>query len=308
MVRRTVNDPSLGAFAEVLAEADLILLLGKPLDFTLRFGRAPAVAADCRWIPIDPDAAMIGRAATALGGRLVLAALADAASAASALAAAAGAEAGPARDAGWRAEVRAAIAHRPAVWNSLAGNPMHPAALCRALQPFLDHHPETVFVSDGGEIGQWAQALLRAPHRLINGVAGAIGPSLPFALGARAAMPGSPVVAVLGDGTFGFHMAEFDTAARHGLPFVAVVGNDSRWNAEHQIQLRQYGEARAHGCTLAPATRYDEVAAALGGHGEFVTRVEDLPAALERAFASGRPACINVLIEGAAAPVVRRGG
>jgi acetolactate synthase I/II/III large subunit len=184
---------------------------------------------------------------------------------------------------------------------------MHPLVLCRALQLQLDRRPDSVLVSDGGEFGQWAQATLRAPNRLINGVAGAIGPSLPFAIGAKAARPESTVVAVLGDGTFGFHMAEFDTAVRSGLPFVAVVGNDSRWNAEHQIQLRHYGPARTQGCTLAPATRYDLVAAALGGHGEFVRSAAELPAALERAFAAGKPACVNVLIEGAAAPVVRRG-
>ena len=86
-----------------------------------------------------------------------------------------------------------------------------------------------------------------------------------------------------------------------------MVGNDARWNAEHQIQLRDYGADRAHGCSLAPATRYDLVAAALGGHGEFVQDAAELPAALERAFASGRPACVNVLIEGQPAPVVRRG-
>ena len=101
-------------------------------------------------------------------------------------------------------------------------------------------------------------------------------------------------------------MAEFDTAVRYGLPIVVVVGNDSRWNAEYQIQLREYGAQRAHGCTLAPATRYDLVATALGGHGEFVTCAADLPAALERAFASGKPACVNVLAEGVAAPVIRR--
>ena len=125
-------------------------------------------------------------------------------------------------------------------------------------------------------------------------------------MAARRAKPDSTVLAVLGDGTFGFHMAEFDTAFRHNLPFVAVVGNDSCWNAEHQIQLREYGAQRAHGCGLAPATRYDLVAAALGGHGEFVQDAAELPAALERAFASGKPACVNVLIEGQAAPVVRR--
>ena len=75
--------------------------------------------------------------------------------------------------------------------------------------------------------------------------------------------------AVLGDGTFGFHIAEFETAVRRGLPFVAVVGNDARWNAESEIQRRDYGANRMHGCELLP-TRYDQVVAALGGHGEMV--------------------------------------
>src|SRR6185295_5434220 len=116
----------------------------------------------------------------------------------------------------------------------------------------------------------------------------------------------APVVALLGDGTFGFHLSEFDTAARERLPFVAVVGNDACWNAEHQIQLRAYGRERAHGCELLPA-RYDQAAAALGAHAEHVTRAADLPAALERALASGRPACVNVMIERVAAPTVARG-
>jgi acetolactate synthase-1/2/3 large subunit len=110
----------------------------------------------------------------------------------------------------------------------------------------------------------------------------------------------------MGDGTFGFHMAEFDTAVRHDLPFVAVVGNDATWNAEYQIQLRSYGEARAHGCELLPS-RYDKVVEALGGHGEFVERIDELTPALERALASGKPACVNVMIERVAAPVIRRG-
>jgi acetolactate synthase I/II/III large subunit len=305
---RGINDPALGAFAEVLAAANLILLLGKPLDFTLRFGKAPAVAPQCRWIVIDPEPALRQRAERLLGQRLLFAAGADARSAASGLSAIAAGD--TANHAAWRQQVEAAIAYRPAAWDAIApatDAPIHPLVLCRALQQHLNRRPDSVLVSDGGEFGQWAQATLRAPSRVINGVAGAIGASLPFAIGAKAARPDSTVVAVLGDGTFGFHMAEFDTAVRRGLPFVAVVGNDSRWNAEHQIQLRQFGAARTQGCTLAPATRYDLVAAALGAHGEFVQSATELPAALERAFASGKPACVNVLIEGAAAPVVRRG-
>jgi acetolactate synthase-1/2/3 large subunit len=109
----------------------------------------------------------------------------------------------------------------------------------------------------------------------------------------------------MGDGTFGFYMAEFDTAVRYSLPFVAVVGNDATWNAEHQIQLREYGADRARGCELLP-TRYDLVASALGGHGELVTTAHDLGPALERAIASGKPACVNVMIERVPAPILRR--
>jgi acetolactate synthase I/II/III large subunit len=306
---RGINDPSLGAFAEVLAQADLIVLLGKPLDFTLRFGDAPVVAASCNWIVIDPDTGLIERAARGRGERLLLSAIADAGNAVPALTAAAGNQAQPAFHAAWLAEVQAAISYRPAQWQGAMSNaaaPMHAVEMCRALQPVLDRHADAVFVSDGGEVGQWAQACLRAPHRLINGVCGAIGPALPFALAAQAVYPGSPVIAVMGDGSFGFHMAEFDTAVRENLPLIVVVGNDARWNAEYQIQVRAYGEARAHGCTLRPATRYDLAAVALGGHGEFVTRIDELPAAVERAIASAKPACINVLIDGSPAPVLRR--
>jgi acetolactate synthase-1/2/3 large subunit len=119
-------------------------------------------------------------------------------------------------------------------------------------------------------------------------------------------VPGAPVVAVLGDGTFGFHAAEFDTAVRYGLPMVVVVGNDARWNAEYQIQVRDYGRDRTIGCELLP-TRYDQVAAAFGGFGANVTDPGRMDAAVQDAVASGKPACINVMMEGLAAPTIRRG-
>ena len=303
---RGLGDPSLGAFAQVLAEADLVVLLGKALDFTLRFGRAPGIAASARFVVVEPEEAVLARAVRSLGERVAVAAMAGAAEAAAALAPVLA----PHGNAAWSQRLAQAIAFRPAAWAALAGapeGPIHPATLCHALRPFLDAGPDTVLVCDGGEIGQWAQAMLAAPARLINGVAGAIGPSIPFAMAARVARAQARILCVLGDGTFGFHMAEFDTAFRHGLPFVAVVGNDARWNAEHQIQLREYGANRAHGCELAPGTRYDLVAAALGAHGEFVTRAEEIAPAVERAFASGKPACVNVLIEGQPAPTVRMG-
>jgi acetolactate synthase-1/2/3 large subunit len=156
-------------------------------------------------------------------------------------------------------------------------------------------------VSDGGEFGQWAQACLSAPQRVINGPAGSIGSALPFAAAAKLAFPRSRVVAMLGDGTFGFHLSEVDTAVRYGLDYLAVIGNDATWNAEYQIQLRAYGADRAHGCELLP-TRYGAVAAAMGAHGEDVLEFGELSGALTRASDSRKVACVNVMIERVPAP------
>jgi acetolactate synthase-1/2/3 large subunit len=299
---RGLADPSLGAFTELLPEADLVVLLGKQVDFTTRFGRP---AAGARFIALEPDGALIGRAQRLLGERLLLGAVADPMASVAALAAVLRPVA---KQEGWAARVAEVLAWRPAGWAALAGapeGPIHPATLCHAINVALDAQRDATFVCDGGEVGQWGQSMIRAPRRLTNGVAGAIGVGIPFAIGARAAVA-APTLALMGDGSFGFHMAELDTAARHGLPFVCVVGNDSRWNAEHQIQLRDYGANRAHGCELAPGTRYDLVGTALGGHGEMVERAAELAPALARAFAAGKPAVVNVVIEGQPAPNLKR--
>ncbi len=140
---------------------------------------------------------------------------------------------------------------------------------------------------------------------MINGPSGAIGSAIPFALAAREAFPQARIVTLLGDGTFGFHPAEFDTATRYQLPIIAVVGNDAAWNAEYQIQLRDYGPERLIGCELRP-THYHEVVQGFGGYGEQVSTASELPAALERAYTSGLPACLNVALAKHAAPVIRR--
>jgi len=303
---RGVNDPSLGAFAEVLARADLVVLLGKPHDFTLRFADAPVVDATARFVVVDPDHALVDRAAREKGGRLIFAAVADPLPAARALLERA--TPGTSRAAGWGREVAASLGFEPPAWAAAKGSHqgfLHPLEMCAGIRAAIEKNPAAVLICDGGEIGQWAQAAIPARRRIINGVSGSIGSALPFALAARAAEPAAPVIAVMGDGTFGFHMAEIDTAVRCDLPFVAVIGNDAAWNAEYQIQLRSYGKQRAHGCELLP-TRYDQVAAALGAHGELVTSRADLEPAIARAIASGKPAVVNVMIERVAAPVIRR--
>ena len=301
---RGVNDPSLGAFADLLPRADLILLLGKKHDFTLRFAEPPFVDAGCRFMVIDPEAEAVERVAREKRDRLVLSVLADAA-------------------VGRRSAVEGRMEPRsrrrlvprgdPGDRVSTAGmggapssdrGGVDPVTLCKTIDRTLREAEKPLFICDGGEIGQWGQCLVSTPRRIINGVAGSIGAAIPFALGARAADPQATIIALSGDGAFGFHMAEFDTAVRYGLAFVAVIGNDAAWNAEHQIQLRTYGAQRAHGCELLP-TRYDEVVKALGGHGELVTAADQLLPALERAIRSGKPACVNVLVPRVAAPVVR---
>lgn len=302
---RGINDPGLGAFAEILAEADLVILVGKPLDFTLRFGEPPTLSATCKWIVIDPDTVLISRAEKAVGARLLLSDVADAQTTIKTLAER---KSTTSASSIWRERVREALVYEPPQWKSvraISPDRIHPVEMCRAIGNFVGKHRGATFVSDGGEIGQWAQALVKTDRRIINGIAGTIGVSLPFAIAAALAHPDHPVVAVMGDGTFGFHMAEFDTAVRYDLPLIVVVGNDARWNAEYQIQLRQYGAERAKNCDLLPS-RYDRVVEALGGFGALVSTASDLPDALDRAYLSRKPACINVMIESHAAPVIRR--
>jgi acetolactate synthase-1/2/3 large subunit len=260
---RGLNDPSLGKLVEVLSRADAVLLLGKKADFTLNFGKV--FAEDCKVLRNDAVPQRPRK---------------------------------PAKS-GWLGEVKAALAWRPPEWKQIDKS-LHPAAVCRAVQKLLDA-PGSVLVSDGGEFGQWAQACLSATHRVINGPAGSIGSALPFAAAAKLAHPKAPVVAMLGDGTFGFHMSEIDTAVRQGLDYVAVVGNDACWNAEYQIQLKSYGKDRAKGLDLLP-TRYGAVAAAMGAHGEDVSTHKELDPALQRAARAKKPAVVNVMIERQPAP------
>jgi acetolactate synthase-1/2/3 large subunit len=302
---RGLSDATLGALPDLAQRADLVLLLGKALDFSLKWATAPSFAADVQLIAIDPDAELTARAKREKGAALVFACVADPALAAEKLTAVAKEARLP--DTAWLAEARRARDMRPASWRDVVSQTpgrLHPAEVFRVLRPFVERDPDAVLICDGGEFAQWGQSMLPVRRRLVNGVAGAIGSSLSFALAARMVESNAPVFAVLGDGTIGFHIAEFETAVRRGLPFIAILGNDARWNAESEIQRRDYGANRMHGCELLPV-RYDQVVQSLGGHGEYVERAADLSAAIDRALASGKPACVNVMIESTAAPALR---
>jgi len=291
---RGANDPALGNVKAAWAEADLVIALGKPVDFTLGFG-AQETWPNARWITVHGDAAEVARAKRNLGTRALVTQQACPAALLRALAAQ---PLATQRWSDWRAHVDTLRAAR------LTDGPegLTSITLCQGVQTHLERlGKDAVVVCDGGEFGQWAQALTRAPRRVMNGVSGAIGGGIGYAMGARAADPAAQVVALMGDGTAGFHFMEFETALREDLPFVAVIGNDQRWNAEHEIQRRNFGEARQHGCLLSGA-RYDRAAAAMGGFGAHVTTLAELDQALQEASASGLPACVNVEMTGLPAP------
>ncbi len=290
---RGVDDPWLRGASRCLAEADLVLLLGKRLDFTLRFGEPPAFSQSVRFLSVDDEEALDR---TRLEGCFQC----DPAEAVVTLTDAAAQRQWSENP--WHRDVERARAEPPE-WRAhrdSVASPIHPLALCEKLQPFMDQ--DAVFVCDGGEFGQWMQAGLTAGVRLINGPSGSIGSSLPMGMAARLLHPERRVFVFQGDGTFGFHALEIDTCLRYGLPVVVIVGNDARWNAEVQLQIRQYGPDRTIGCDLLP-TRYDRVAEALGGFGERVENPGELAPAVERALASGLPAVLDVTIDGLPAPV-----
>lgn len=297
---RGLKDPSLGSLAALMPQADLIVLAGKSLDFTLGFGGTGALGKTAQVVAIDPDPAMLERASRLLGERLALALQGDPYAALSAMRATpASAERAP-----WRARVDEALRNRTTLNAAAsAAGALGPRALCETVQAFLASVPNPILVCDGGEFGQWAQAYCQAPVRIINGMSGAIGAGICYAIAAKIAQPDATVVVLMGDGTAGFHLMELDTAVREQAAIIAVIGNDLRWNAEHLIQMRTYGPNRLIGCELAPTARYHDVAAALGGAGFAAQDSDGLATALGMAANSGLPACINVSLAGEPAPV-----
>ncbi|MEM1383843.1 MAG: thiamine pyrophosphate-binding protein [Pseudomonadota bacterium] len=290
---RGLNDPALGALRSAIAEADGVLLLGKKLDFTL--GRGTALQDGVPVAVVDAESAVLERVREAAPGPVGPVVLADPDLAATALIAMSG-RARP----DWVNTVSSALDKRA----EGTGQTLNSPALCAAVRQALAKAPNPVLIADGGEIGQWAQAGIAPPLRVINGPSGAIGGGLSYAIAAKLALPEATVVLMSGDGSIGFHFAECETALREGAAITAVIGVDTLWNAEHQIQIRSFGADRAYGCGMDPRARYDLAAAGFGWHGAQVTEADGLPDALAIAFGSDLPAMLDVRIEGLPAPTL----
>ncbi len=279
------------ARSKALKEADVALVIGVPMDFRLGFGGV--FGGDTRLIAVDrvqPGKAHPRAVAAGLYGDLttILTALATA---------------GSADHDAWIGELRAVeTAARAAEQAELTDDrtPLHPMRVYAELAPLLDR--DAIVVIDAGDFGSYAGRVIDSyvPGAwLDSGPFGCLGSGPGYALAAKLARPDRQVVLLQGDGAFGFSGMEWDTLVRHGVAVVSVIGNNGIWGLEKHPMEMLYGYSVV--AELRPGTRYDEVVTALGGHGELVASPAEIRPALQRAFASGLPAVVNMLTDPAVA-------
>lgn len=275
------------ARSKALGGADVALIIGVPMDFRLGFGGV--FGADTQLIVVDrarPDRGHARPVAAELYGDLsgILSALAGA---------------GTSAHQDWTGGLRTAeTAARDLERAELAEDriPLHPMRVYAELAPLLDR--DAIVVIDAGDFGSYAGRVIDSYQPgcwLDSGPFGCLGSGPGYALAAKLAHPDRQVVLLQGDGAFGFSGMEWDTLVRHNVPVVSVVGNNGIWGLEKHPMEALYGYSVV--AELRPGTRYDEVARVLGGHGELVSAPAELRPALERAFASGLPAVVNVLTD-----------
>jgi thiamine pyrophosphate-dependent acetolactate synthase large subunit-like protein len=277
------------ARSDGLRGADLAVVAGVPMDFRLGFGQAFGEETDLvvidRGEPLrDHPRPVAAELYGSIGG--ILDALCSEAR-------------GGADTSAWVAQLRATEDAKRAAERAERDDdraPLHPMRVYRELAAVLDRN--AIIIGDGGDFVSYAGRVIDSYEPgcwLDPGPFGCLGSGPGYALAAKLAHPDRQVVLLLGDGAFGFSGMEFDTLARHGVAVVGVMGNNGIWALEKHPMEFLYGYSVA--ADLRPGTRYDLVVAALGGHGELVQRPEELRPALERSFAAGVPALVNVLTD-----------
>ena len=262
----------------VVFQADVLLVIGKQLDYFFGYGRFPHLA---HLLQVDIEASEIGRNRVPVSVGIV----GDAKPAMRAIA-----NALPALDsAGWVAQLRAQADDVAAAKATLArseAHPIHPMRLCAEVQARVE--PDTTVVGDASNMLMWTDATFRAlrPGCVPSmGNLGTIGHGVCYALAGGLAQPGSHPVWMVGDGSFGFNAMELDTAARHGVPIVTVIMNNRGWSA---------------GWVPLGERHYERMAGAFDGVGFYVETVAELGPALDAAFASEHPSIVNVMLDPAA--------
>jgi acetolactate synthase-1/2/3 large subunit len=278
-----------------LKSADVVVVVGTPLDFRLSFGSfgsAQVVHV------VDAAEARAGHATPAVSPAGDLTAILDG------MAAAAVQGSGPAADhEPWIAQLRQEEQGKRAAEQELLtsdADPIHPARVYGELAQVLER--DAVVIGDGGDFVSWAGRLVDSYQPgcwMDPGPYGCLGTGMGYAMAARVAHPDRQVVLLLGDGAAGFSLMDADSLVRHGLPVVIVIGNNGIWGLEKHPMQAIYGYDVA--ADLQPGCRYDSVVTALGGAGETVSKPGELGAALRRALAAGVPYVVNVLLDPAVA-------
>lgn len=280
-----------------LKEADVVLIFGTPLDFRLGYGRDTHINPQAKLIQVDLDGRELGRNRSVDVGivgdtGLVMEQLTK-------LAEEQGYDAAmvkPWLDTMRKREQESFEKVRPQLDSDEI--PVNPLRACREIADSLDEN--TIVVGDGGDFVATAASVVRVyqqGHWLDPGPLGTLGVGPGYAMAAKLAKPDSSVVIVYGDGSFGLHAMEFEACLRQKINIVGVVGNDAGWTQIRRGQEQLYGAERSVATRLA-FTRYDRVVEALGGHGEYVERPEEVRPAMERALGAGKPALVNIKIGG----------
>ncbi len=180
-----------------------------------------------------------------------------------------------------------------------ASDPIHPIRLVAQIQKYLGE--DAIYVGDGGDTAYFGLTGFSSINRggVIMGSAGllgCLGTGIPFAMAAKLALPDKKVLLFNGDGSFGFNSMEFDTMVRHDIPVVCVINNDCAWGMIKHSQGLSIGRDR-YSCAELGMRHYEKMVEGLGGHGELVREESEIIPALERAFGSGKPSCINVVTD-----------
>jgi len=282
---------------DALGRADVVVIFGTPLDFRIGYGREPRISADAKLIHIDLDGRELGRNRGCDVGIIGDTGMVMEGLTALAKEARFGGETWR----GWVAELRTLEQKK---WEGLQAQltsdetPVNPLRLCAEVDRLVND--KTILIGDGGDFVGSAANVLRPRgfgHWLDAGPLGTLGTGPGYAMAAKLASPESDVIIMYGDGAFGLNMMEFEACIRQKINIVGVIGNDAAWTQILRGQVQVYGPDRTPACKLAPS-RYDLMVEALGGHGEWVERPEDVRPALERALGAGKPAVVNVRIGG----------
>jgi acetolactate synthase-1/2/3 large subunit len=286
-----------------VGSADVVLVLGARLGMFTGGRGAPLIPAGARIIQVDIAPEEIGRNRT-----VDLGIAADCRETLQALDALAAKREWPDRKAWQRGLQAVRDGHKAMFAQALESEkaPIHPYRLVTEIVRALP--PDAIVAADGGETSSWMDMVASVSSGgrwMSHGYLGCLGTGMPFAIAAKVAHPDRPVLCIVGDGSVGLNFSEFDTMVRHDLPIVTVVNNDQLWGMSAHGQDLIYGDNRRVVTELG-ATRYDLAAEGFGCHAEHVVEPGELPGALARAFASGKPACVNVMSDGSViAPITR---